>query len=527
MIYKKVILMLGLVLINCSLSQAANLPKISWGSYSELSEVVHSLISYNYGEEALGLIENKGIHIGLVNLDETFSSSIVNDNEIIVLMRNSGWCGSGGCSLDIYKKDLNEKYVRVLQGQTINLETPIVLGNKYTNGVLDIFIYEKMYKKAGGFKVELVLFRWNGKYYQNRELSLTAGGEKDKLLYLILGFGTLMVLLFLTIWRKLLLRKQIAIKNNPATKMTNINNNSIFSFTKLNLFEKCPMAYKFKYIEKREEAFSTIEQHMGKCIHKALEYAYENKCNGSSPPLGSIVEIFDKVWHAGDLGSIKVVKSNKKAENYYSEGIKLLDSFYSHVLRFDKSATIELEKNFKIVLDSNNIYRGIIDRVSKSEGNVLRITDFKTGKRVGDPSTDKQLQSYALWAFDTFEDNEIEVCFEDIRNLKTKIAKISSDKVSTIRKNLLKDIGWVLKEKQFDSNPSVLCGWCGYNRICDDAQHFKPGNYSGKSSWNNKQNDTGDECPRCGSDLTERYGRYGSFIGCTDYPDCRYTRNDW
>ena len=33
------------------------------------------------------------------------------------------------------------------------------------------------------------------------------------------------------------------------------------------------------------------------------------------------------------------------------------------------------------------------------------------------------------------------------------------------------------------------------------------------------------ECPDCGSALVMRFGRYGGFIGCTTYPDCKYTRN--
>ena len=33
------------------------------------------------------------------------------------------------------------------------------------------------------------------------------------------------------------------------------------------------------------------------------------------------------------------------------------------------------------------------------------------------------------------------------------------------------------------------------------------------------------KCPRCGSILRKRRGRYGDFRGCTGYPDCRYTEN--
>ncbi len=32
-------------------------------------------------------------------------------------------------------------------------------------------------------------------------------------------------------------------------------------------------------------------------------------------------------------------------------------------------------------------------------------------------------------------------------------------------------------------------------------------------------------CPRCGSLLVKRSGRFGSFMGCSGYPACRFTRN--
>ncbi len=33
------------------------------------------------------------------------------------------------------------------------------------------------------------------------------------------------------------------------------------------------------------------------------------------------------------------------------------------------------------------------------------------------------------------------------------------------------------------------------------------------------------KCPKCGSPLKMRQGRYGDFWGCTGYPECRYTKN--
>jgi DNA topoisomerase-1 len=33
----------------------------------------------------------------------------------------------------------------------------------------------------------------------------------------------------------------------------------------------------------------------------------------------------------------------------------------------------------------------------------------------------------------------------------------------------------------------------------------------------------GRECPNCGEDLIVRWGRYGKFIGCSNFPDCKHT----
>jgi DNA topoisomerase-1 len=37
--------------------------------------------------------------------------------------------------------------------------------------------------------------------------------------------------------------------------------------------------------------------------------------------------------------------------------------------------------------------------------------------------------------------------------------------------------------------------------------------------------ETGEACPECGQPLLERWGRFGKFLACSGYPDCRYTRD--
>jgi DNA topoisomerase-1 len=37
---------------------------------------------------------------------------------------------------------------------------------------------------------------------------------------------------------------------------------------------------------------------------------------------------------------------------------------------------------------------------------------------------------------------------------------------------------------------------------------------------------TGEKCPECGGDLVERNGRYGKFVACENYPECKYIKKE-
>ena len=36
----------------------------------------------------------------------------------------------------------------------------------------------------------------------------------------------------------------------------------------------------------------------------------------------------------------------------------------------------------------------------------------------------------------------------------------------------------------------------------------------------------GEQCPECGSELVIRNGRYGKFIACSNYPECKYIKKE-
>ena len=82
-----------------------------------------------------------------------------------------------------------------------------------------------------------------------------------------------------------------------------------------------------------------------------------------------------------------------------------------------------------------------------------------------------------------------------------------------------------------------VCPECGSELT---VKHGKAGSFFGCASYPNCQYTRpivehervedkvlpGSECPECGSELAVKQGRYGMFIGCTNYPECHHIEHE-
>jgi len=306
-----------------------------------------------------------------------------------------------------------------------------------------------------------------------------------------------------------------------------------FSFSGLSLFKSCPKAFEYKYIKKLTEAFSGIEAHMGSSVHEALEWAYTQRSLNLEPSLENTLDKYNEAWRKGDFNSIKIVKDDRSKEDYYNDGRNFLLKYMKEIFPSDDTITLYLEHRFELELAENTIYRGVIDRIAKKNDGTIRITDYKTGK-VDHPLDTLQLPSYAMYIFHHNIDAEIEICYEDLREGRTIAVSIPRKDARRIKEELLEEIRIIRNTppSEFVTKPSTLCGWCGYNPICENPhESVRPGmNYiSSVTKLSHSSSDTPIEyeeaCPLCGSPLKQKKGKFGSFFGCSDYPNCKYTRN--
>lgn len=301
-----------------------------------------------------------------------------------------------------------------------------------------------------------------------------------------------------------------------------------FSYSKVTTFRNCPRAYEFRYIKHETERFSTIERHMGSAVHEALRWGYSQKLANRRPDAAEFVERYDELWQGSGLTRAIVVKQGISSDDYRLQGRSMVEAFANDVFANDRSETLGLEARFKMLLNDGMRLTGIIDRIARSPAGMLRIIDYKTGNKVPNPLSDPQLTYYAAWVFDNYDDETAELSYVDLRNGKELTAEFHREAIVPHIEKLVAEIRRINATEEFQANPSMLCKWCGYNPICPEAASaITPSKNSASQRTLGPAPAGGATCPDCGSPLAGRNGKYGGFVGCTSYPDCRYTRDEW
>ena len=147
----------------------------------------------------------------------------------------------------------------------------------------------------------------------------------------------------------------------------------------------------------------------------------------------------------------------------------------------------------------------------------MRIIDYKTGKRM--PASMKeaglQVRGYGLAVLESHGGLEIDLEYSYLRHGKRLEETMARAETHGVAEQIGELIDRALEAEQgdeFPARPSMLCAWCGFRDVCE------------ASEWRlKKEAADGSACPRCGEKLRLRHGRNGNFLGCSGYPNCRFT----
>lgn len=265
-----------------------------------------------------------------------------------------------------------------------------------------------------------------------------------------------------------------------------------FSYSRLEQFLNCPMAYDFKYNKKMYSSDTSLALELGSLLHRVLEE--------KAKMLGNIIESvdykkLDRILHDGIIETDEKTKeplrgldSLKAAywESWYepdSEGrtydqkLTLFDQVVHSEMENDGWQVLACEEPFEFVWDNKVIFNGFIDRVDVKDGD-YRVVDYKTSKKPFPDSklpTSLQFGIYALAILLKFGRLPIEYKYRFILIDQEQLALTKGWEKRLVKKLDQTFEGIEKREKQdrFEPKASPLCYYCGFCSNNPNAAEYK------------------------------------------------------
>ncbi len=286
----------------------------------------------------------------------------------------------------------------------------------------------------------------------------------------------------------------LVIKNIIKREDIEVSNNSV----KIRKIEEVNNRYSFKKISKnkhkiyeREYSRRSLDRVTGNSI---IRYNIENNIDNIRSDIESalyninLLEDYNKDID-GIINSKTINNSKYKDSKFYRIEKRIVDS------------KVVKKEDFYIIVKLEVNYRSNGGKVNES--------------RYGKYNFDELVKIYNEW-------NKGKKYTETVKQER----KIMND---DIRYNVLKRDNYTCK----------ICGAKASDGAKLHVDHIIPVSKGGKTVMSNlqtlcdrcnmgKSNKMDDDmvCPKCGGSLVERKGKYGKFLGCSNYPKCRYVKND-
>lgn len=254
----------------------------------------------------------------------------------------------------------------------------------------------------------------------------------------------------------------------------------LYSHSRLGSFEKCPLQYRYRYIDRIRREVKGIEAYMGNLVHQVLEGLYTEVADGKCPPVDALVGRYHERWDATYSDRIRIVKKKFTADHYRAIGERCIRNYYRSHDPFDDGVTLGLEQRVQISLDGSKRYQvqGFIDRLSRVETGVYAIHDYKTSSRLpsdGDLRQDRQLTFYEMGVRERYPDaREVRLIWHYVAFDQDLVSSRTTAELDEHRRKAILLIDTIEAATEHPPHESALCRWCDYRDICPaQAEQFR------------------------------------------------------
>ncbi len=249
----------------------------------------------------------------------------------------------------------------------------------------------------------------------------------------------------------------------------------LYSHSRLSTYEKCPLQYQYRYLDKIKRDTQSIEAFMGNRVHEVLEKLYRDLLMSKSTSLDELLALYHKNWDENFSDKITIVRTELTPAHYRKTGEDCITRYYRRHHPFDDGQTLGLEDRVTLSLDDKGRYQlqGYIDRLVRRDQGVYEVHDYKTsGGRLpsdADLRQDRQLTIYRMAVAKRFPDaREIRLVWHYLVFGQRVTSDRTPEEIEQHRRQMIGLIDTIEEAKDFPSRVSALCSWCEYRDICPE-----------------------------------------------------------
>ncbi|MBM4076553.1 MAG: PD-(D/E)XK nuclease family protein, partial [Planctomycetes bacterium] len=251
---------------------------------------------------------------------------------------------------------------------------------------------------------------------------------------------------------------------------------SYLSWSAISTFMKCPLKYRFHYIDQEPEEFISANLVFGSAIHSAIESFYsELLASNRRLSLDSMMTVYDDKLSNVELDQVEFGKGDDQT-TLKDLARRMLERFLEHEISRPAGNILGIEESIQqSLLDDCPEFLAILDLIVETEDSIT-ITDFKTARTRWSNqdilAASGQLILYHELAR-AMSDKPIRLQFAVMTKTKTPDITIlevipTEETINRVRQ-IIHSVWRSIQTGNFYPIPSSMnCSTCGYRNRCSN-----------------------------------------------------------
>ena len=262
------------------------------------------------------------------------------------------------------------------------------------------------------------------------------------------------------------------------TKPKEVAGRDFISWSQLNTFRRCPLQYRFRYLDKVEPEYIASSLLIGSSIHSAIELYHCRELEGSAlPGLDELEAQFWVEWkdRTEESAEVRFSKRESDVDAIQQLASRMLAQFLESPHRNTDGVIIGIEERIsEKVLEGCRPLLGIVDLVFQS-GDRLIVRDYKTAGRKWNQgnaeSSAGQLELYGELVKQLVPNRQLS--FEFVVITKTNSPVVEQFTVESSRRRIQRTklianltLDAIATGVFYPNRNPMTCATCPYQRAC-------------------------------------------------------------